>query len=65
MIVPLQRVDVTSANTLPETAANVVDSTEHDSTEERDDSGRRLRNRIILANIIAWIVIAVGIRLIF
>jgi hypothetical protein len=30
-----------------------------------DPSGRRLRNRIILANAIAWIVIIVMIRLIF
>ena len=30
-----------------------------------DASGRRLRNRIILANAIAWIVIIAMVRLIF
>lgn len=32
---------------------------------QQDPSGRRLRNRIIAANAIAWIVIVVLIRLIF
>lgn len=31
----------------------------------QDQSGRRLRNRVLLANAIAWIVIIVLIRLIF
>jgi hypothetical protein len=33
--------------------------------EQRDRSGRRLRNRIIVANAIAWIAIIVLIRLVF
>jgi hypothetical protein len=33
--------------------------------EQRDRSGRILRNRIIVANAIAWIAIIVLIRLIF
>ena len=32
---------------------------------QQDTSGRRLRNRVIVANAIAWIVIIVLIRLIF
>jgi hypothetical protein len=30
-----------------------------------DDSGRRLRNRLILANFLAWVAIIVVIRLVF
>jgi hypothetical protein len=33
--------------------------------EPADFSGRKLRNRLIVANVIAWIVIIVLIRLIF
>ena len=33
--------------------------------QQQDPSGRRLRNRVIAANAIAWIVIVVLIRLIF
>ena len=33
--------------------------------QQQDPSGRRLRNRIIVANAIAWVVIIVLIRLIF
>jgi hypothetical protein len=33
--------------------------------QPQDPSGRRLRNRVIVANAIAWIVIVVLIRLIF
>ena len=33
--------------------------------QQQDPSGRRLRNRVIAANVIAWIVIVVLIRLIF
>ena len=32
--------------------------------QQQDPSGRRLRNRVIAANVIAWIVIIVLIRLI-
>ena len=65
MIVPLRRADATSANRPPRAAAVIADPAEHGSIGERDDCGRKLRNRIILANVIAWIVIAVAIRLIF
>jgi hypothetical protein len=63
MIVTLRKTDAT--NSAPRTAAIIADSTEHDPISENDGSGRKLRNRIILANVIAWIVIAVAIRLIF
>ncbi len=33
--------------------------------QQQDPSGRRLRNRVIAANAIAWIVIVVLVRLIF
>jgi len=33
--------------------------------EQHDPSGRRLRNRIIVANAIAWIAIIALIRLVF
>jgi hypothetical protein len=33
--------------------------------QQQDPSGRRLRNRVIVANVIAWIAIIVLIRLIF
>jgi hypothetical protein len=33
--------------------------------EQRDPSGRRLRNRLIVANAIAWIAIIALIRLVF
>jgi len=33
--------------------------------QPQDSSGRRLRNRVIVANAIAWVVIIVVIRLIF
>ena len=33
--------------------------------QQQDQSGRRLRNRVIVANAIAWIMIIVLIRLIF
>ena len=33
--------------------------------QQQDPSGRRLRNRLIAANVIAWIMIVVVIRLIF
>jgi hypothetical protein len=65
MIVPLRRSDATSANPPPRAAAVIADPAQHDSIGERDDSGRKLRNRILLANLIAWIVIAIAIRLIF
>jgi hypothetical protein len=63
MIVTLRKTDAT--NSVPRTAAITVDSAEHDPISERDGSGRKLRNRIILANVIAWIAIAVAIRLTF
>jgi hypothetical protein len=33
--------------------------------EQHDPSGRRLRNRLIVANAIAWIAIIAAIRLVF
>jgi hypothetical protein len=36
-----------------------------DALEQHDPSGRRLRNRLIVANAIAWIAIIAAIRLVF
>lgn len=33
--------------------------------QARDYSGRKLRNRILVANLLAWVAIVVAIRLIF
>ena len=65
MIVLPRRADATSSDSLPKAAAFIADSAGHDSISERDRSGRKLRNLIILANVIAWIIIAATIRLIF
>jgi hypothetical protein len=65
MIVSLRKADATSANSSPGTTAVVAASAERDPIREHDASGRKLRNRIILANVIAWIFIAVAIRLLF
>jgi hypothetical protein len=36
-----------------------------DALEQHDPSGRRLRNRLIVANVIAWIAIIAVVRLVF
>jgi hypothetical protein len=43
----------------------MAEPAECDATSARDHSGRQLRTRIILANAVAWIVIAVAIWLMF
>jgi hypothetical protein len=71
MIAKLQRVKKAAAN---ESLVLATSSREAPMVAERvdcrvlllhDPSGRRLRNRLILANAIAWITIIVMIRLVF
>jgi hypothetical protein len=71
MTVQLKKVKSTAANDslVPEHSSREETMTaEHASCstlERRNAPDRRLRNRIIIANVIAWVVIIVLIRLIF
>jgi len=71
MIAKLQRVETTAANgplvsELSSREAPMIAEHADCRLLERDDlSGRRLRNRIIVANVIVWIAIIVLVRLIF
>jgi hypothetical protein len=71
MTAHLKKVESTAANEslVPEHFSRAQTMTvEHASCpepERRDASARRLRNRIIIANAIAWIAIIVLIRLIY
>jgi hypothetical protein len=46
-------------------APTLVKPTDSHVPQQHDPSGRRLRDRLLVANAIAWIVIIVLIRLIF
>jgi hypothetical protein len=71
MTAQLKKVESTAANDslVPEHSSREETMTaEHASCpalERRDAPGRRLRNRIIIVNAIAWVAIIVLIRLIF
>jgi hypothetical protein len=71
MIAKLQRAETTAANeslvseTFSREAPTIAEHADCPMLEQRDRSGRMLRNRIIVANAIAWIAIIVLIRLIF
>jgi hypothetical protein len=43
----------------------IAEHTDGSWLEEHDPSGRRLRNRLIVANAIAWIAIIILVRLVF
>ena len=43
----------------------IAEHTDYSVLEQHDPSGRRLRNRLIVANAIAWIAIIALIRLLF
>jgi hypothetical protein len=43
----------------------IAEHTDYSVLEQHDPSGRRLRNRLIAANAIAWIAIIALIRLLF
>ncbi|MDR3483743.1 MAG: hypothetical protein P4M05_02405 [Bradyrhizobium sp.] len=43
----------------------IAEHTDCSALEQHDPSGRRLRNRLIAANAIAWIAIIALIRLLF
>jgi len=69
MIAKLRKVEQTSANEplVPSSreAPMIAERADCRVLQQQDTSGRRLRNRVIVANAIAWIAIIVLIRLIF
>jgi hypothetical protein len=71
MIAKLRKVEETVANeplVLESSSREAPMIAEHADCrllQQQDPSGRRLRNRVVVANAIAWIVIIVLIRLIF
>jgi hypothetical protein len=68
MIAKLRKVDETVANEplVPSSReAPMIAEADCRLLQQQDTSGRRLRNRVIVANAIAWIAIIVLIRLIF
>jgi hypothetical protein len=71
MIAKLQKARTPTANeplvseTFSREAPMIPEHVDGPLLRQPDPSGRRLRNRIILANAIAWIVIIALVRLIF
>jgi len=71
MIAKLQKMKTTAANDslvseeFPREAPMIAEDADCSVLEQHDPSGRRLRNRLIAANAIAWIAIIALIRLIF
>jgi hypothetical protein len=68
MIAKLRKVEETVANEplVPlREAPMIAEHADCRLLQQQDTSGRRLRNRLIVANAIAWIAIIVLIRLIF
>ena len=71
MIANLQKVETAAANeslvseTFSREASMIADHADGRILQRHDPSGRRLRNRIIVANAIAWIVVIALIRLAF
>jgi hypothetical protein len=71
MIAKLQRAATPAANesivleTFSREASMIVDHADCRLLQQHDPSGRKLRNRIIVANAIAWIAIIALICLIF
>ena len=71
MIANLQKAETAAANeslvseTFSKEASMIAEHADGRMLEQHDPSGRRLRNRIIVANAIAWIAIIALIRLVF
>ena len=71
MIAKLQKAETTAASeslvseTFSKEASMVAERADGCALEQRDPADRRLRNRIIIANAIAWIAIIALIGLIF
>jgi hypothetical protein len=70
MIVPLRRAETISNDSLPFSQSDEMEASmiaERADHRLRDDElpDRRLRNQIILANVVVWIVIVVAFRFIF
>jgi hypothetical protein len=71
MIAKLQKIETAAArescaseNFSRETPM-IAEDADRSVVEQHDASGRRLRNRLMAANAVAWIVIIVLIRLVF
>ena len=71
MIAKLQKARTTAANeplvseTFSSEAAMIAERADRPVLQQHEPTDRRLRNRIILANALAWIAIIVLIRLLF
>jgi hypothetical protein len=71
MIAKLQKVETTAADEsfvsekFSRETPMIAEHTDCSVLEQHDPSGRRLRNRLIVANAIAWIAIIALIRLVF
>ena len=71
MIAKLRKVEETVANeplvleSSSREAPMIAEHADGRLLQQQDPSGRRLRNRVIVANAIAWVVIIVVIRLVF
>ena len=71
MAAPLPKAETTSADRLSVSqrrdreAEMIADHADCSLIEQSDSSSRKLRNRIILGNVVAWIVIIIVLRLVF
>ena len=71
MIAKLRKVEETVANeplvleSSSREAPMIAEHADGRLLQPQDPAGRRLRNRVIVANAIAWVVIIVVIRLVF
>ena len=71
MIAKLRKVEEAAANeplvleSSSREAPMIAEHADGRLLQQQDPSGRRLRNRVIVANAIAWVVIIVVIRLVF
>jgi hypothetical protein len=71
MIAKLQKAKTTAAHpslvseTFSSEAPMIAEHADDPQVGRFDPSGRKLRNRIIVANAIAWVVIIVLVRLVF
>jgi hypothetical protein len=71
MIARLQKIQTTAASEslvsekFSREAPMIAEGANCSVLEQHDQSGRRLRNRLIVANAIAWIAIIALIRLVF
>ena len=70
MTAPLRKDGTSRADDLPDSQARAetsvtAEGTEYRESKPRNAPDRRLRNRILIANVVAWIIIIVLIRVFF